>query len=259
MTVMTLSVLAVLGLFFGILAMLEWGFRLGRRRARRLGTGSDKGLAAVDGAVFGLFGLLVAFTFSGAAQRFDERRQLIVEEANAIGTSWLRLDLLPEARAAALRPLYRDYLDARIAAWAHVRDGRPDATAMARAQGLQQAIWQGLVDSRQTLTPPTALPPILDAANTMFDISTTRSAMATRHPPTIIYALLAVAALLASLLAGMGMGYGSRRPWLQFLVFSGVVSLSVYVILDLEHPRIGLVRVDAADTPLIELRAQMGE
>src|SRR5262245_16840999 len=113
------SILFVGGLFCGMLLLLELGWRLGRRQGRDA-EGGQAGVGAVEGAVFALMGLLIAFTFSGAATRFDSRRQVIVEEANAIGTAWLRLDLLPSAAQPALRDMFRRYLDARLAVYQKV-------------------------------------------------------------------------------------------------------------------------------------------
>jgi len=83
-------------LFLGILALMEVERRFGQRRAAEDAEGARAGLGAVEGAVYGLLGLLIAFSFSGAAERFAGRRTLIIEEANAIGTAYLRVDLLPE-------------------------------------------------------------------------------------------------------------------------------------------------------------------
>src|SRR5262245_22835515 len=91
------------GLLAGMLVCLELGRRLGVRRLERDPQGALAGLGAVEGAVFGLYGLLIAFTFSGAPARFDARRQLIAEEANAIGTAYLRIDLLAAESQPALR------------------------------------------------------------------------------------------------------------------------------------------------------------
>src|SRR5262245_57741494 len=91
------------GLFLGMLLLVEVGRRIGLRRIAVDINGAREGLGVVDGAVFGLLGLLVAFTFSGAAARFDLRRDLIVQETNAIGTAYLRLDLLPPAAQPPLR------------------------------------------------------------------------------------------------------------------------------------------------------------
>src|SRR5688572_28231819 len=90
-------------LTLGMLAMIELGRRLGYRRRERDPAGAEAGMSAVEGAVFALLGLLLAFQFSGAAQRFDARRELVTQETNAIGTSYLRLDLLPREHQPALR------------------------------------------------------------------------------------------------------------------------------------------------------------
>ena len=105
-----------------MILLLELGRRLGRRRQGRDEEGARAGLGAVEGAVFTLLGLLIAFTFSGAASRFDMRRQLIGQEANAIGTAWLRLDLLPAQAQPELRDLFRRYLDLRLAAYRKMPD-----------------------------------------------------------------------------------------------------------------------------------------
>ena len=110
------------GLFVGMLVLLEVGRRIGVRRLARDPEGATVGLGTVEGAVFGLLGLLVAFTFSGAAARFDTRRQLIIEEANAVGTAYLRLELLPTAAQPSLRAAFRQYLAARLAVYRQLAD-----------------------------------------------------------------------------------------------------------------------------------------
>src|SRR5262245_16132661 len=90
-------------LFIGMLLLLETGRRLSLRQLAQEGAAERAGFGVIEGAVFALLGLLIAFTFSGAAARFDTRRQLVVEEANAIGTAYLRLDLLPATAQPQLR------------------------------------------------------------------------------------------------------------------------------------------------------------
>ena len=87
--------LSAAGLFLGMLILSEVGRRIGMARLARDSEGLTKGAGAAEAAVFGLLGLLIAFTFSGAASRFEDRRHLITAEANAIGTAYLRVDLLP--------------------------------------------------------------------------------------------------------------------------------------------------------------------
>src|SRR6188472_4331091 len=104
------SVAFALAMFAGMLAFAEAGRRVARKRAARDPHGAWLGTGIVDGAVFGLFGLVIAFTFSGAASRFDARRTLIVEEVNAIGTAYLRLDVLPIEAQRGLHDSFRRYL-----------------------------------------------------------------------------------------------------------------------------------------------------
>ena len=93
---------------------LEMGRRFALRRKREDPEGAEKGLGAVEGAIFGLMGLLIAFTFSGAGERFQHRRDLILQETNDIGTAWMRIDLLPADAQPQMRQLFREYLDARL-------------------------------------------------------------------------------------------------------------------------------------------------
>ena len=95
--------------------------------------------------MFALMGLLIAFTFSGGLTRFDERRAQVVEEANAIGTAYLRVDLLPAAAQPKLREAFRQYLDTRIATYRKLPDLAAAREELARSQQLQAEIWQQAV------------------------------------------------------------------------------------------------------------------
>jgi hypothetical protein len=105
-----------MGLFLGMLFLMECGRRIGVYPRAKDPDFAKAGFGAIEGAILGLLGLVLAFTFSGAGTRFDARRQLIVEETNAIGTAYLRLDMLLNAAQRALRENFRRYVDARLAA-----------------------------------------------------------------------------------------------------------------------------------------------
>jgi len=253
---MTLTAIFIFGLFLGMLALLEAGRRLGRQR--QLGdTTAATGLGVVDGAVFGLMGLLIAFTFSGAAARFDARRALIVEEANDIGTAWLRIDLLPDSLQPPIRETFRQYLDARLAAYRAIPDMQKVNAELARATALQGEIWSLSVAAARQVPGPTAGMLLLPALNAMFDIATTRTMAAKTHPPMVIFGLLAALALACSLMAGYGMAGSATRSWVHILGFAVILTITVYVIMDLEYPRLGLIRVDAFDQVLVDVRASM--
>lgn len=249
------AVLLAGGLFLAMLAMQELGRWLGVRARRRGGDAAVAGTGVVEGAVFALLGLLIAFTFSGAASRFDERRKLIVEEANAIGTAYLRLDLLPSAAQADLRESFRRYLDARLAVYRAVPDLAKVKAELARAAGLQQEIWTKSLAATSGVQPATML--LLPALNEMFDITTTRTMAGQMHPPAIIFFLLCGLALLSALLAGHAASGTAARNWVHMIVFALTLAGAVYVILDIEFPRLGLIRVDAFDQVLVDLRQGM--
>jgi hypothetical protein len=252
-----LGVATVLSILAGTLGTLEVGRRIGVRLMARDPEGAKAGSGAIDGAVFGLLGLLIAFTFSGAAQRFDARRAMIVEEANSIGTAWLRLNLLPEAAQPPMREKFRQYLDARLAAFGKIPDLATAKTELARANALQTEIWTQaaavcLDSGRQQATIL-----LLPALNQMFDVATARTTGTQMHPPLIIYLLLGLLVLAGSLLAGYGMGVGRIRNWVHALAFVLVMSVAVYVILDYEFPRVGFIRIQGFDQVLVDLRQSM--
>jgi hypothetical protein len=244
------------GLFVGMILLLELGRRLGRRRQGRDEAGARAGLGAVEGAVFALLGLLVAFTFSGAASRFDERRQLIVQEANAIGTAWLRLDLIATNAQPELRDLFRRYVDSRLAVYKKLREAEAARAEHKQANAVQGEIWTRAVAACQD-SPNPVKAQLIPALNEMFDIATTRMMAAQTHPPPIIFVMLGVLALTSSLLAGYAMAGGKTRSWIHVIGFALIMATTVYVILDLEYPRLGIIRIDAFDAVLVELRQNM--
>jgi len=246
------------GLFLGMLVFLEIGRRVGIRRRKEDAAAGGEGIGAVDGAVFALLGLLLAFTFSGASSRFDARRELIVEETNDIGTAYLRVDLLPPSAQPALRESFRRYLDARIEVYQKLPDIAAAKESLAKANELQLLIWrQAVAASLAPGAPPQAPILLLPALNAMIDITTTRTMAAQMHPPAVVFAMLFGLALAASLLAGYGMAGSKMRRWFHMVGFASVMAVAVYVILDIEYPRLGLIRVDAFDQALVDLRESM--
>ena len=233
----------------------EAGRRLAQRRAARDPDGAWHGVGVVDGAVFGLLGLIVAFTFSGASSRFDARRNLIVQEVNAIGTAWLRLDLLPADAQQNVRNNFRSYLDARI----RVYEKFPDIAAVSQeveaANRLQTAIWTDAVAAAAGSQSATML--LLPALNETFDVATTRTLSAMMHPPSIVYTMLFCLALASAMLAGYGMAKTRYRNWLHIVGYAAVTAGAYFVIVDIEHPRLGVIQVESLDSALRELRASM--
>jgi hypothetical protein len=250
--------LTAAGVFIGILVCLVWGRRIGQQTVARHGGSALPGAGSLEGAIFALLGLLIAFTFSGALTRFDERRAHVVTEANAIGTAYLRLDLLPAAAQPPLRATFRDYVDARLATYRKLPDLEAARAELARSQTLQGELWtQAIAAVRLPEAKPSAEMLLIPALNEVFDITTVRLAATWTHPPLIVYAMLVGLALASALLSGYQSANERGHEWMHKAGFATIVALTIYVILDIEYPRLGLVRVDAIDELLVAVRASM--
>jgi hypothetical protein len=248
----------IVGLFFVMLALMETGWRVGMRRKQQDPEGAHTGLGAIEGAVFGLMGLLVAFTFSGAASRFDARRALIGREANAIGTAYLRVDLLPADVQPVLRDDFRDYVDARLGYFQNLSSDEAAAkAALDNSVALQRKIWSESVAGCAKATVPATTSLVLSSLNEMIDITTTRAVAAETHPPSFVLWGMAILVLASALLAGYATAEAASRSRMHILVYSAIFAIAVYLIVDLEFPRVGLIRIDAADHFLVDVRNGM--
>jgi hypothetical protein len=229
--------------------------RAAGERQLRHPAGPPANIAFVQAAVSALLGLLLAFTVNSAANRFDGRRRLIVDEANAIGTAWLRIDLLPEDAQPALRGQFRDYLDSRIATYRKLPDLAAVHAELERSKLLQHNIWlTAVTGAKRQPTFPAAAILLLPALNQMIDITTTRTMASSMHPPMTIFAMLVMVLLASAAYVGYSMA-GQRISWPHTL---GFVILTVFVfsvILDLEYPRLGFLREESFDRALVDLRA----
>lgn len=243
---MTFNPYSAFLLFPAMIVLLEVGRRLRRRHAEAVVSN------AIEGAIFGLFGLLLAFTFSGAVSRFDAHRQLLTQEASDISTAYLRLDLLPAEAQPALRQLFRDYTTSRL----HLYDAVSAEISPETVQ-LQREIWQR--STAAAISPganPDATKLLLPAINDMIDITSTRQNAFNMHPPDVVYWLLFVFSGGAALMAGYSMKAGPR-DWMYSIALALAVTLTVYTILDVEYPRRGLIRLQQLDRTLISLRDSM--
>jgi hypothetical protein len=255
---------AALAMFVGSLALIEAGRRLGLRRLAQEGTGAMAGLSAIEGAVFALMGLLLAFTLSGALQRFDERRTLILREANAIGTAYDRLGLLDEQSRVDLRAKLKSYLTERLRldqlpiGFSIIEDRSIfDAGELRKTAEVKRQVWDGAVTacSRMPTTVPCNL--ILPAVNVAFEAARDRAGANERHPPRILYIMLFSLGLGGSLLAGFGMGASQKRSLTHMITFAAAMSVALYIITDIEFPRQGLITVAYFDSFLEQVLNSM--
>jgi hypothetical protein len=251
------SVLIAVSAFIGVIGCHELGRRISLHRMREDPEGARAGAAAVESAVFALTGLLLAFTFSGAAARYEARRQLILQEANAISTAYARLDLLSPGRRAPIRQAFASYLDARLSAFRPGNDFATYEAEAARAAAMAPGIWEQTVAASRAEASPSTPVLLLPPLNQMFDLATARAlAMRTHIPWTIIMVLLGL-----MLACGLFEGYmsvpGKTRNWMHIVGLATILAVTMFVTLDLEYPRAGLIRLHHADQLLSDLRRTM--
>jgi hypothetical protein len=241
-------------LFVAMLSMQNVGRRLAERATKA--EGEKRATSATEGAVYGILGLFLAFTFSGAGARFEDRRHLAVEEANAISTAWLRIDILPASAQPRLRDLFRQYVDARLERAPLAMNGIAVASAVTKYQMLQRDIWAAAVAAANESgqVPPFSV--FLPALNEMIDITTTRETVAHMHTPLAVTLMVATLALIGALFAGYDLA-GKPRYWFHTVGFALVVAMALFVIIDLEFPRLGFIRVNASDSALYDVRRAM--
>ena len=246
-------------LFLGMMATQIAGHHYGARCIARAPLASSEGTAAVEAALFALLGLLLAFTFSGAQTRLDARRVLIIAEANAIGTAYLRLDLLPAQSQPRLREDFRRYVDSRMTFYRELMNLRAARAERQSSAQLQQRIWNEALAAADASRDLRATLLVVPALNEMFDITISRDAALRTHLPLAIFVLLLVLAFACAFFAGIGMSRRKEEPSrLHIFMFAGAMAVTAYVILNVEFPRAGFVPLDSLDRLLSDIRSSMG-
>lgn len=229
-------------LFALLFGAMEFGYRLGGRVQR--GNPLPQ-LGALQGATLGLLGLLLGFAFAGAASRFIERQDVIVREANAIGTAYLRADLLPEPHRTALRDAIRSYAELRIELFIAIDDDEVKRS-LDGLHGAEQSMWSAAIAG--VTERPATMMGILPPVNDVMDLLAVRNATSDRHLPVMVLVLLVASSVLSLLLIGYGCGRDRKRQLLAAGSFAFLVASALSVTIDLDYPRRGLIRINA--TPL---------
>ena len=218
----------------------EIGWRIGLRcsEAEKL----HRQVSYIATAVLALLGLLLAFTFSMANARYDHRKQVILTEANAIGTAWLRADLLDEPLRGEMKKTLLDYTDARIALYETGADAPRLKAAAERSESLQRVIWK-MVDrvARQDRRPGVVFG-VMSAVNDVIDMHETRIAAIENYIPAGLILMLIVFAALALYLVGWTAGLTRCRSQASTFIFAILVIMVLGVIMDINRPQRGLIQ-----------------
>ena len=213
------------------------------------------GLGPLEGSLLGLLSLLLSFTFQMAGQRYDQRRNLLIEETNRIGTAVLRSDLFQKKDRQEVRSLFRDYVKARIAYYEASADPKKIDLAIAESNRISKLIWNQAIHAK--LLPQERLM-LIAALNEMIDVVTTRESMREATIPNTILWLLLVLSFLSSIV----IGYCTESRLLDSIIaqaFTVVVCLTVFIILDLDRPRRGFITLQKEEKHLTALMSDLAD
>ncbi len=236
--------------------MIEIGWRLGRFFTSKYGIKKVDASETFMAAIFGLLALLLAITFSGASDRFDKRRDLIAKEVSSIGTAYQSVDLLPLQYQIHVKDLFKKYLDSRIEVYQGGMSEIAINQRFDKQTDIGNQLWQAVVLAVKNTAPSDKLiaGQILPEVSDMFDASANQRLAMKFHPPPIIWQALISLALVGSLVAGYNLGIEQKRDWFLTIIFTVLMVGTIVVILNLEYPRIGMVKLDDFDVELINLR-----
>ncbi|MGB0132744.1 hypothetical protein [Dokdonella sp.] len=246
------SVLIAGSVLVSMVAAIETGFRIGRRSAEGASASSLSHVGAIQASLLGVLALLLGFTLSLALQRFDTRSQAVVDEANAIGTAALRAQLLPASIRGEVVERMRRHVELRIDAGGidMVHPAERSKLLNRTNENLDQ-LWSLAVVAAQENPSPVTTGLFIQALNEMIDSFGRRDAALGRHVPQPVLLLLFGTFLLTGGVVGYASGAAGHRPSAATHVLVVLIVILAFVILDLDRPRRGLIRVDQSS--LIQL------
>lgn len=240
-------------LFVLIIISYILGYRLRLKNMARNQDHAIEDLGAINGATLGLLALLLAFTFGMANERYDLRRELVIREANAIGTAVLRSDVYPDSMRTLLRSQFKQYVEARIAFYEARMDMKKTADEFKKGNEISSAIWETTTRYAKLDPVTTKTAELIPALNDMIDITTTRRAAGeSTIPDSIMYFLFSLC-LCSSFL--LGYDRKNKFDWIVVVGFALMLAITLFTIIDLDRPRSGLIDMDTPNQKIIELRS----
>jgi len=245
--ILPLAVIAPL-ILIALLAAAAAGYSGHRWLMKRRGENDPDSHDHLLAAILGLLALLLGFTFSLALNRYETRRELVVQEANALGTTWLRAQLLEPASKAAISGLLRDYLDVRLA-WSEA-GAVPQNDA--RTEELQHKLWVATGQVVRSDPSPQLSRALMDAMNESFDLASTRSATRSAHVPDRVLDVFLLYALLSAAMLGYASAAKGKPQRIATSAVMVLLTLAMTMILDIDRPRGGAIQV--SQQPLEELK-----
>jgi uncharacterized membrane protein (Fun14 family) len=235
-------------------AAIEGGYRIGQGKRASASSATKDHINTIQGSMLGILALLLAFSFSLALQRFDNRNAAVVEEANAIGTTFLRAQLLPNSVRSDARKLLQSYTDLRIQASAITLDKEADREVLLfDASQVVDALWGCALRAAEEDPNPVTSGLFIQSLNETIDAFGRRDAAVRRHVPEVILYLLFGTFVMTGGVLGYAAGVAGHRPSSVSYVLVGLIVVLTFIIIDLDRPRRGLIKVD--QTSLIDVKA----
>lgn len=238
------SILLVSILFLAILLFYEIGFQIGKYKQE----GTDKVLkeqtVAIQAGILGLLALLLGFTFNMSLQRFDNRSQAEIKEANAIGTTVLRTKLLPAPFDTNAAHLLEQYIDLRLL----ISDVDLTRTEKRREYNrktdkLQDELWHLAIEAADIDSRPVISGYFITSLNDMIDARGERNAILKRHVPEAILVLLFIVFMLSGAIIGYSSGLSFKRAYVPTVLLTLLIVLVVFITIDLDRPKRGIIKV----------------
>ena len=248
------SSVSIAGILFVSMALvIEAGYHFGRKSLTNASESFRGQLNAIQASLLGVLALLLGFTFSLSLQRFDSRSLAVVEEANAIGTAYLRAQLLPASIRGEVQTLLGSYLDLRVQASHVALDNPAEREALVvRTNQIADALWRQARRAAEEDGRPVTSGLFIQSLNELIDSFGRRDAALNRHVPEAVLFLLYATFLLAGAIVGYTSGVsGHRAPFATYIMVALIVLL-VFTIIDLDRPRRGLIEV--SQKSLIDLQ-----
>ena len=249
--VIAILVLVLVILFFWI------GHRMRKKAIEKDPEHTKADIKPINGLLIGLLGLLLAFTFSMSNSRFDDRRHIVIEEANIIGTTILRTDMYPDSIRKMLRSTLKEYVEKRIGVYEAGMDIEKAMSEYKAGQAASAKLWRIAVDYSKKDDVTTRTSQLIPSINEMIDITSTRLAANVGTIPDSIMYFLFILCVGTSFL--LGYDQTGKVDWIIVTGFALTLSGTVFSIVDLDRPRSGLITTSGPNQMIVELREMFKE
>jgi hypothetical protein len=242
-----------IGVVITVLIATELGFRIGIwLQDRSPGTGDSRMTGTVVGGMLGLVAFLMAFSIGIVINHHNDRKAIVVTEANAIGTAWLRAGFLAEPDLTSSRDLLREYTEVRLAAAAN----QTQLPAMiARSEEIQSELWSIMEENVSSGNTSDVMALVIESINDVIDVHSQRLFVGTKRLPTVLTTVLLAATVLAFLLVGVASSADRKRDPAAIMLFALIFVAVLIVIVDLNRPFEGTITI--SQTAMANLLRQM--